>query len=120
MTKDWCSLAYWEQSVRVGAVTKVAQSTVNVVSEQPCNDDVCLTSLTAGMPKLVSNAATRSKIAAGITISHEGDSMWLYNRSSGPVFVHSLTICDVDSFLGNSSMIMKLYPGYCMRAYNPR
>lgn len=119
MTEGWCSLAYWEQSSRVGPVTKVDRATVNVVSEQPCNDDVCLASLAAGMPKLAPNA-TRSKIGAGVLISHEGDAMWLYNRSTAPVFVHSLTICDVDSFLGNSAMILKLLPGYCMRAYNPR
>lgn len=119
-TEEWCSLAYWEQSTRVGAVTKVVdRSTVNVVSCNATTGDVCLTGLASGMPKLAANA-TRSKIGAGVTISHEGDSMWLYNRSTQPVFVHSLTICDVDSYLGNSSLIMKLYPGYCMRAYNPR
>lgn len=119
-TAEWCSLAYWEQSVRVGAVVKVDRATVNVVSGHPVNDDdVCLASLATAMPKLAANS-TRAKIGAGITVSHEGDSMWLYNRSTAPIFVHSLTICDVDSYLGNSSMIMKLYPGYCMRAYNPR
>lgn len=119
MTKGWCNLAYWEHSNRVGALTSVDRQQVNVVSDHPQSDDLCLSSLAAGMIKLPANT-TRSQIGAGISISHEGDSMWLYNRSSGPVFVHSLTICDVDSFLGNSSMIFKLYPGFCMRAYNPR
>lgn len=103
----------------MGAVTRVDRPTVNVVADNAVNDEVCLSSLAAGMQKLAANS-TRGKIGAGVTISHEGDSMWLYNRSTAPVFVHSLTICDVDSYLGNSSMILKLLPGYCMRAYNPR
>lgn len=119
LASGWCSLAYWEQSNRVGDVTEVFKNTVNVVSDHSANDDVCLTSLAAGTPKLVANA-TRCKIGPGITISHEGDSMWLYNRSTQPVFVHSLTISDMDSILGHSAMIQKLWPGHCLRAYNPK
>lgn len=125
-------MAYWEQSNRVGPVTKVTGTTISVVSEQlqqPCNGDICLTSLAAAaavtLPKLAANASTRSKIGSGILISHEGDAVWVYNRSTQPVFVHSLTILDADSGLGiqlgnSEMMILKLWPGYCMRAYNPR
>lgn len=104
----------------MGAVIKMDRNTMNVVAGLPFNDDLCLSSLAADMPKKLQENATRGKIGAGITISHEGDSMWLYNRSKNPVFVHSLTICEVDNYLGNSTVVFKLYPGYCMRAYNPR
>lgn len=125
-TEGWCSLAYWEQSHRVGPVKKVSGPTVNVVSDlQSCHDDICLTNLAvqASNPKLAANTSTRNKVGAGIMISHEGDSMWVYNRSTQPAFVHSLSICDVESgqcFLGHSAMVQKLWPGYCMRAYDPR
>lgn len=52
----------------------------------------------------------------GVTLSRESDGVWLYNRSSSPVFVHSPTLCDMDS---RTTTVHKVPPGHCLRAFDP-
>lgn len=53
---------------------------------------------------------------AGVTLSRESDGVWLYNRSASPVFVHSSTLCDMDS---RTTTVHKVPPGHCLRAFDP-
>lgn len=52
---------------------------------------------------------------SGVTLSREPDGMWIYNRSSAPVFVHSPTLSDMDS---RSTHVFRVPPGHCLRAFD--
>lgn len=51
----------------------------------------------------------------GVTLSRERDGMWIYNRSSAPVFVHSPTLSDIDA---RSMLVYRVPPGHCLRAFD--
>lgn len=54
-------------------------------------------------------------LLTGVTLSREPDGMWLYNRSSAPVFVHSPTLSDMDS---RTVIVYRVPPGHCLRAFD--
>lgn len=56
----------------------------------------------------------KNSIFSGVTLSRELDGVWLYNRSSLPVFVHSPTLCDPSSM-----MVYRVVPGHCLRVFDP-
>lgn len=115
-TSSWCQLAYWELSQRVGSRFPVENSSVNVFSDQPRGDGMCLKTLAeqrqSETPESVLKA--RQKIGLGVTLSQESDGVWLYNRSTVPVFVHSPTLNDIDCW----SHVSKVLPGHCLRAFD--
>lgn len=53
---------------------------------------------------------------AGVTLSRESDGVWIYNRSTLPVFVHSPTLYDMDT---RYIQVYKVPPGHCLRAFDP-
>lgn len=55
------------------------------------------------------------QIRAGVTLSREPDGVWVYNRSSAPIFVHSPTLSDIDS---RSVLVYRVPPGHCLRAFD--
>lgn len=113
----WCQLAYWELSQRVGRLFPVENSAINVFAEQARGDGLCLSTLamqrSSATPEAVLKA--RQKIGLGVTLSREADGVWLYNRSSAPVFVHSPTLSDVDT---RSLLVYRVPPGHCLRAFD--
>lgn len=120
----WCRLAYWELGNRVGDQFPVDKRTVNIFADQikmRCGDDeTCLSLETLAKQRCTqpheSVLRTRKKIGLGIAISKEPDGVWLYNRSTAPVFVHSPTLVDIGC---KTSTVFKVLPGYCIRAYDP-
>ncbi|XP_070503671.1 mothers against decapentaplegic homolog 6 [Chironomus tepperi] len=114
----WCQLAYWEQSERVGSKVPVEDLAVDVFGEQTRGAGLCIKTIaqqrSSRTPDLV--LKTREKIGLGVTLSREADGVWLYNRSSSPVFVHSPTLCDMESRV---TIPFKVPPGHCIRAFDP-
>ncbi|KAJ8970920.1 hypothetical protein NQ314_000970 [Rhamnusium bicolor] len=95
---EWCNLAYWELSQRVGPPFPVEPPAVNVFGDVPYGDGLNLETLAQhsfSPPESVRR--TRCKIGLGITLSREDDCVWVYNRSDNPIFVSSLTLEDPDS-----------------------
>lgn len=57
-----------------------------------------------------------SFLPLGVTLSRESDGMWIYNRSSAPVFVHSPTLSNDLDF--RSVLVYRVPPGHCLRAFD--
>jgi MAD (mothers against decapentaplegic) family protein 6/7 len=53
-------------------------------------------------------------VFAGVTLSHEGGSVWVYNRSDNPIFVNSVTL-DADSPLPT-----RVPAEQCLCVYDPK
>lgn len=114
----WCELAYWELNERVGSRVPVEESAFDVFSEQTRGAGLCIRTLAQQRATRTPEAVlkTREKIGLGVTLSREIDGIWLYNRSSSPVFVHSPTLCEMDS---RTTTPHKVPPGHCLRAFDP-
>lgn len=66
--------------------------------------------------KTAAVSAVRAKIGLGITLSHEGDLVWLYNRSLRDVFISSYYL-NLDH--ANSAWrIHKVLAGHCVVIYD--
>ncbi|KAJ8947054.1 hypothetical protein NQ318_019947 [Aromia moschata] len=95
---EWCNLAYWEMSQRVGPPFPVEPPAVNVFGNVPYGDGLNLETLAQhsfSPPESVRK--TRCKIGLGVTLSREDNRVWVYNRSDNPIFVSSLTLEGPDS-----------------------
>ncbi|CAB3363498.1 Hypothetical predicted protein [Cloeon dipterum] len=123
-TDEWCKLAYWEQQHRVGDLFSVRSPSVHVFGgpAKPgmVSAALCLTDLVPKYPGVPIEPSppikkTRSKIADGVLISQEGDTVWAYNLSECPMFVNSPTLDDLHS---RSLVVYKLPPGYCQRIFS--
>ncbi|KAG5887600.1 hypothetical protein JTB14_025759 [Gonioctena quinquepunctata] len=97
---DWCKLAYWEMSERVGPLYPVEPPAVNVFRDMLHPDGLSLETLAqhSFSPPESAVQKTRCKIGLGITLSYEDDCVWVYNRSEHPIFVHLAGPEDNDSF----------------------
>lgn len=104
-------------SQRVGRLIPVENSAINVFAEQPRGDGLCLSTLAMQRVSHAPDAVlkARQKIGLGVTLSREADGVWLYNRSSAPVFVHSPTLSDIDT---RSLVVYRVPPGHCLRAFD--
>ncbi|XP_068908829.1 mothers against decapentaplegic homolog 6 [Tenebrio molitor] len=112
---EWCKLAYWELTQRVGPLYPVEDPAVNVFGDAPYCDGVSLETLAqlnSNAPDSVRHA--RCKIGLGVTLSHEGGSVWVYNRSDNPIFVNSVTL-DADSPLPT-----RVPAEQCLCVYDPK
>ncbi|XP_055373888.1 uncharacterized protein LOC129607158 [Condylostylus longicornis] len=116
ISSSWCKVAYWEIKQRVGGLFPVENSSVNIFFDQYRGDGMCLKTLVeqrkTATPQQV--LKVRQKIGLGVTLSQESDGVWLYNRSSSPVFVHSPTLNPSDYFFH----VTKVPPDYCLKAYD--
>lgn len=111
----WCKLAYWEMGKRVGPLYPVELPAVNVFGKVAYGDGLSLETLAQhsfSPPDSVTR--TRDKIGLGVTISQEGDAVWVYNRSESPIFVNSLSLKDQ----GASSPI-RVPADYCLCVFDP-
>ncbi|KAM7362988.1 daughters against dpp isoform 1-T4 [Cochliomyia hominivorax] len=117
---NWCEVAYWELAQRVGERFPADRPTINIFSDKSYTtsgehyDDMCLKELiekrTTPSPDDVQY--TRQKIGLGVTLSQESDGVWLYNRSSVPVFVYSPTLTE------SWNRVCRVEPGDCLRAFD--
>jgi hypothetical protein len=63
--REWCTLAYWELSGRVGRLYPVEPSTVNVFDSLHDGDGLCLATLAENHNAPPAVQRTRSKIGLG-------------------------------------------------------
>ncbi|CAH1789245.1 unnamed protein product [Owenia fusiformis] len=110
----WCHVAYWELRQRVGRLYTVFDHHLDIFHSLPQGNGMCLKSL---LPEtsIEQVKRTREKISFGVTLSKEGDGVWVYNRSTYPVFVNSPTLDDPDSRL---STIRKVPQGFSIKIFD--
>lgn len=116
-SREWCRLAYWELSTRVGRQYAVETAVVNVFWNIPHGDGLCLATLAQhsfSPPDTVKRA--REKIGRGLTLSLEPDGVWAYNRSESPMFVNSPALDDPDS---RTLLVYRVPPGHCLNIFVP-
>ncbi|XP_054281272.1 mothers against decapentaplegic homolog 6 [Macrosteles quadrilineatus] len=115
---EWCRLAYWELSKRVGRQYAVITAAINVFWNIPQGTGLCLESLAghnfSPPPDAVRRA--REKIGRGLTLSREPDGVWAYNRSEAPIFVNSPSLDDPDS---RTHLVYRVPPGHCLNIFVP-
>lgn len=116
-SKEWCRLAYWELSNRIGRQYSVETDAINVFWNVPHGNGLCLASLAQhsfSPPDTVKKA--REKIGRGLTLSLESDGVWAYNRSDSPMFVNSPALDDPDS---RTILVYRVPPGHCLNVFVP-
>uniref|UniRef100_A0A1B0AWL0 Mothers against decapentaplegic homolog n=1 Tax=Glossina palpalis gambiensis TaxID=67801 RepID=A0A1B0AWL0_9MUSC len=117
---NWCEIAYWEMAQRVGERYPAQGSTLNIYSETPYSAEgkpktgMCLKDLVEkrNMPSPEHVQYTRQKIGLGITLQREIDGVWLYNRSTVPIFLYSPTLTE------SWFRVCRVEPGDCIRAFD--
>ncbi|KAH8310836.1 hypothetical protein KR044_003160 [Drosophila immigrans] len=114
-SKEWCQIAYWELSQRVGELFHAKKPAVNIYAEGPADgsgESMCLRELGGRRPPTDAVQNTRLKVGLGVTLSLEsGGDVWIYNRSNVPIFVDSPTLAE------SLDRVCKVMPGYCLKAF---
>ncbi|KAM8921718.1 mothers against decapentaplegic homolog 6-like [Pelodytes ibericus] len=105
----WCKLAYWEHRTRVGRLFKVTEPSVHIFHDLPKGSGFCLGFLGSDT-RNETVRRTRIKIGLGLTLSHEGDGVWVYNRSEHPIFINSPTL--------RGPAVHKLLSGYSIKVFD--
>ncbi|XP_014370182.1 mothers against decapentaplegic homolog 6 [Papilio machaon] len=117
---EWCRLAYWELARRVGRQHGVRVRAVDVFGGDaaPGRHGLCLDALHArnDAPQPEQVRKTRAKIGLGVTLSLEGDGVWLYNRSQAPVFVSSPAL---DAAAARALLVWRVPPAHCLCVFDP-
>ncbi|XP_034941203.1 mothers against decapentaplegic homolog 6 [Chelonus insularis] len=113
--KEWCTLAYWELSGRVGRLYPVEASIISVFESVHDGDGLCLASLAENHGSSAAVRRTRSKIGLGLMLSQEDDGVWAYNRSGSPIFVNSPTLDDPES---RTLLVYRVPPGFCLNIFD--
>lgn len=128
--EPWCTIAYWELNERVGPLFPVRQPWLHVTFEEgatappatprggvAAQDALSLHSLARSKttPCKEAVARTRAKIGMGVTLLHERDGVWVYNRSEHGVFVTSPTL---DGPQVRNLTVFKVPPGYSLRVFD--
>uniref|UniRef100_A0A8C9QL52 MH2 domain-containing protein n=1 Tax=Spermophilus dauricus TaxID=99837 RepID=A0A8C9QL52_SPEDA len=98
----WCVVAYWEEKTRVGRLYCVQEGMA-----------FALDSSIRTTSQLVQKV--RSKIGCGIQLTREVDGVWVYNRSSYPIFIKSATLDNPDS---RTLLVHKVFPGFSIKAFD--
>ncbi|XP_072929446.1 mothers against decapentaplegic homolog 6 isoform X1 [Epargyreus clarus] len=119
--KEWCRLAYWELTQRVGRQFGVRVRAVDVFGGDggACGSGrhgLCLDALDSREPQVEQVRKTRAKIGLGVTLSLESDGVWLYNRSQEPVFVSSPAL---DAAAAKALLVWRVAPGHCLCIFDP-
>ncbi|XP_053888861.1 mothers against decapentaplegic homolog 7 isoform X2 [Malaclemys terrapin pileata] len=110
----WCVVAYWEEKTRVGRLYSVQEPSLDIFYDLPQGNGFCLGQLNSdNKSQLVQKV--RSKIGYGIQLTKEVDGVWVYNRSSYPVFIKSATLDNPDS---RTLLVHKVFPGFSIKAFD--
>lgn len=94
-SRAWCQLAYREGKDRVGDLFPVFSEAIDVFTDLAKGSGLCLEKVFPLNGKASEKViATRNKIGQGILLHQDSSrgEVWLYNRSSLPVFIHSPTL----------------------------
>ncbi|XP_050349609.1 mothers against decapentaplegic homolog 6 [Nymphalis io] len=114
---EWCRLAYWELTQRVGRQFSVRVRAVDVFGGTCAGrHGLCLDALDSKEPQVEQVRKTRAKIGLGVTLSLESDGVWLYNRSQEPVFVSSPAL---DAAAAKALLVWRVAPGHCLCIFDP-
>lgn len=118
---EWCRLAYWELTTRVGRQFGVRLRAVDVFgggAGAGAGNGLCLDALETkpDAPQIEQVRKTKAKIGLGVTLSLETDGVWLYNRSSEPVFVSSPAL---DAAAAKALLVWRVAPGHCLCIFDP-
>lgn len=112
----WCTVAYWELRTRVGRLFPVQKPWVNVFADLPHGEGLCLGALVKSqVTKQEAILRTREKIGMGVTVSREDNAVWVYNRSTVPLFVNSPTL---DPPGVRQLTVFKVPPGYSIKIFD--
>ncbi|CAH2296729.1 mothers against decapentaplegic homolog 7 isoform X2 [Pelobates cultripes] len=110
----WCVVAYWEEKTRVGRLYSVQEPSLDIFYDLPQGNGFCLGQLNSdNKSQLVQKV--RSKIGYGIQLTKEVDGVWIYNRSSYPIFIKSATLDNPDS---RTLLVHKVFPGFSIKAFD--
>ncbi|KAI6058144.1 Mothers against decapentaplegic-like protein [Aix galericulata] len=110
----WCVVAYWEEKMRVGRLYSVQEPSLDIFYDLPQGNGFCLGQLNSdNKSQLVQKV--RSKIGYGIQLTKEVDGVWVYNRSSYPIFIKSATLDNPDS---RTLLVHKVFPGFSIKAFD--
>ncbi|KAJ7407665.1 hypothetical protein BTVI_62459 [Pitangus sulphuratus] len=110
----WCVVAYWEEKIRVGRLYSVQEPSLDIFYDLPQGNGFCLGQLNSdNKSQLVQKV--RSKIGYGIQLTKEVDGVWVYNRSSYPIFIKSTTLDNPDSRM---LLAHKVFPGFSIKAFD--
>uniref|UniRef100_A0A8D0F3K9 Mothers against decapentaplegic homolog n=1 Tax=Strix occidentalis caurina TaxID=311401 RepID=A0A8D0F3K9_STROC len=110
----WCVVAYWEEKMRVGRLYSVQEPSLDIFYDLPQGNGFCLGHLNSdNKSQLVQKV--RSKIGYGIQLTKEVDGVWVYNRSSYPIFIKSATLDNPDSRM---LLVHKVFPGFSIKAFD--
>ncbi|KFO97451.1 Mothers against decapentaplegic 7, partial [Calypte anna] len=110
----WCVVAYWEEKTRVGRLYSVREPSLDIFYDLPQGNGFCLGQLNSdNKNQLVQKV--RSKIGYGIQLTKEVDGVWVYNRSSYPIFIKSATLDNPDS---RTLLVHKVFPGFSIKAFD--
>ncbi|XP_050184109.1 mothers against decapentaplegic homolog 7-like [Myiozetetes cayanensis] len=110
----WCVVAYWEEKTRVGRLYSVQEPSLDIFYDLPQGNGFCLGQLNSdNKSQLVQKV--RSKIGYGIQLTKEVDGVWVYNRSSYPIFIKSATLDNPDSRM---LLVHKVFPGFSIKAFD--
>ncbi|XP_048857198.1 mothers against decapentaplegic homolog 7-like [Brienomyrus brachyistius] len=110
----WCVVAYWEEKTRVGRLYSVQEPSLDIFYDLPQGNGFCLGQLSSeNKSQLVEKV--RSKIGYGIQLTREQDGVWVYNRSSYPIFIKSATLDNPDS---RTLLVHKVFPGFSIKAFD--
>ncbi|XP_050539431.1 mothers against decapentaplegic homolog 6-like [Daktulosphaira vitifoliae] len=117
--KEWCKVAYWELSQRVGRLYPVDTKSVNVFWNVPIGTGLSLAALTQHNYSPTQQTPdsvlrNRTKIGQGLALSREDDGVWAYNLSDWPMFVNSPTLDDPDS---RSYLVFRVPSGHCLNIF---
>ncbi|XP_018411237.1 PREDICTED: mothers against decapentaplegic homolog 7 isoform X2 [Nanorana parkeri] len=110
----WCVVAYWEEKTRVGRLYSVQEPSLDIFYDLPQGNGFCIGQLNSdNRSQLVHKV--RSKIGYGIQLTKEVDGVWVYNRSSYPIFIKSATLDNPDS---RTLLVHKVFPGFSIKAFD--
>lgn len=114
----WCQVAYRELSEHIGQLFPVAARTIDVFQHVAHGSGISLSALHQHhLPKSDKVQSVRAKIGAGVTLSREGGTVWLYNRSMYAVFVTSYSL-NIDNDCADTWRVYKVNSGHAISVYD--
>ena len=114
---SWCSIAYWEQSERVGSFYEGIADVINVFESLPVPDGFCLATLNRLSVASDETKQILARIGYGLQLSRELDGIWLYNRSDYDLFANGATM--IHRARPRSDFpVTKIPPGFSLKVYD--
>lgn len=121
--RPWCSIAYWEQSERIGPSFEGTADVINVFESLPEPSGFCLAALDRRSDVPERTKRVREQIGYGLQLTREVDGVWIYNRSDCSLFANGPTLTySNESIAGgkvrHNILVHKIPPGYSLKVYD--